>query len=48
MFAGGHDDISVDLKQLHPLTSKEKASVVESFKKGSSANETENQWKFYL
>ena len=30
LFAGGHDDVKVDLKELNPIVSKEKTPVVKA------------------
>lgn len=50
LFAGGDDDINVNLKELKPLSPHEAKSVAKSAlaPQPTSQNETQNQWKFYL
>ena len=48
LFAGGDDDINVNLKELNPLSPAEAKSLAKCAMEVQNKNETTNQWKFYL
>ena len=50
LFAGGDDDINVNLKELHPISPHEAKQIAKSAlsNQNYNQNETINQWKFYL
>lgn len=48
LFAGGGDDIDVNLKELAPLSPAEAKSLARCALAVQNQNETTNQWKFYL